>query len=195
MARPFRVLSIDGGGIKGIIPAKVLVKIEEETGKKAAELFDLIIGTSTGGILALGLTKPVRDGGDEPEYGANDLVGLYKQYGEMIFPRSKWRDVLLDRSKGTPSLFRRIIATKLRNIYKKQYPAQILRRLLASISMANSWDTFTKWAMLGSNQQPLPCEGSALLGSCVGVKVGVRQAEASITLIRSLCVCPAKGRK
>src|SRR5215212_3602123 len=53
---------------------------------------------------------------------------------------------------------------------------------------------FFKWAMLGSNQRPLPREGSALLGSCVGVKVGVKQAGASINLIRRLCVCPAKGR-
>jgi len=49
-------LSIDGGGIRGIIPALVLMEIEELTKKPIAKLFDLIAGASTGGILALGLT-------------------------------------------------------------------------------------------------------------------------------------------
>ena len=52
-----KVLAIDGGGIRGIIPAMVLHYIEEKTGKRIADLFDFIAGTSTGGILALGLTK------------------------------------------------------------------------------------------------------------------------------------------
>ena len=52
-----RILSIDGGGIRGIIPAMVLKHIEQRTGKRIATMFDFIAGTSTGGILALGLTK------------------------------------------------------------------------------------------------------------------------------------------
>ena len=55
-----RVLSIDGGGIRGVIPAHVLAHIESVSGLRAAQLFDLIVGTSTGGILALGLTMPGR---------------------------------------------------------------------------------------------------------------------------------------
>jgi hypothetical protein len=45
--------------------------------------------------------------------------------------------------------------------------------------------------MLSSNQRPLPCEVSTLLGSCVGVKVGVKRDRASIILIHRLCICPA----
>src|SRR5215210_1589295 len=48
-----KVLSIDGGGIRGIIPATVLAEIERRTGKLTSEVFDLVAGTSTGGILAL----------------------------------------------------------------------------------------------------------------------------------------------
>jgi patatin-like phospholipase/acyl hydrolase len=55
VAEVFKVLSIDGGGIRGIIPAMILAEIEDRTGKPIAEMFDLIAGTSTGGILALGL--------------------------------------------------------------------------------------------------------------------------------------------
>ena len=53
-----KILSIDGGGIRGVIPALVLAEIEKRTNKRVADMFDLIAGTSTGGILALGLTIP-----------------------------------------------------------------------------------------------------------------------------------------
>ena len=56
--RPLRVLAIDGGGIRGVIPAMVLAEIERRSNKRISELFDLIAGTSTGGILALGLITP-----------------------------------------------------------------------------------------------------------------------------------------
>jgi patatin-like phospholipase/acyl hydrolase len=83
-----RILSIDGGGIRGIIPARILQEIEETTGKAVADLFDLIAGTSTGGILALGLTKPAEGG--RPQYCAADLVELYEAEGPRIFNRSTW---------------------------------------------------------------------------------------------------------
>ena len=88
MPDSIRVLSIDGGGIRGIIPAMVLAEIERRTGRRIWELFSLVAGTSTGGILALGLTKPGPDGG--PPYAAQDLVGLYEEEGGRIFSRSVW---------------------------------------------------------------------------------------------------------
>ena len=89
MAGPVKVLSIDGGGIKGIIPATVLAYIEERTGRPIASLFDLIAGTSTGGIIALGLTKPGADGA--PAYTARDGVELYVRDGPKIFSRPWYR--------------------------------------------------------------------------------------------------------
>jgi patatin-like phospholipase/acyl hydrolase len=83
-----KVLSIDGGGIRGIIPAMLLEHIEARTGKRIAELFDLIAGTSTGGILALGLTTP--DAHGHPKYTAAQLRALYETRGEDIFSRSVW---------------------------------------------------------------------------------------------------------
>ncbi len=107
-----KVLAIDGGGIRGIIPALVLAEIEQRTGKGTAELFDLIAGTSTGGILALGLSKPGRDG--RPQYTAQDLVKLYETEGKRIFSRSLWHRIralgnLLDEkypSKGIETVLR-----------------------------------------------------------------------------------------
>lgn len=91
MTKLVKVLSIDGGGIRGIIPAMVLSEIEVRTGKRIAELFDLIAGSSTGGILALGLTKPNAQG--KPEYTARDIVNLYKDKGKVIFPSNVFRRI------------------------------------------------------------------------------------------------------
>jgi len=87
-----RVLSIDGGGIRGIIPAMALAEIEERTGKPTAELFDLIAGTSTGAIIALALTVPGEDG--KPRWSARELVELYEREGPEIFRRSLLRKLI-----------------------------------------------------------------------------------------------------
>ena len=89
MPKPFRILSIDGGGIRGLIPALVLAELERQTGRAVADCFDLIAGTSTGGILALGLAVPGHGG--QPRYSAQDLAGLYLQEGSRIFDESLWR--------------------------------------------------------------------------------------------------------
>lgn len=87
--RPRRVLSIDGGGIRGIIPAMVVAHIERKLGKPAHELFDLLVGTSTGGILALGLSRP---GANRPaQFSARRVVKLYEEQGANIFEYSLWR--------------------------------------------------------------------------------------------------------
>jgi patatin-like phospholipase/acyl hydrolase len=91
MAEPVRVLSIDGGGIRGVIPAAVLAEIELRTGRVVPELFDLVAGTSTGGIIALGLTLPGPNGA--PRWRAADLLGLYRREGDKIFSRSVWQRI------------------------------------------------------------------------------------------------------
>lgn len=82
-----RVLSIDGGGIRGIIPATILAQIEKSTKKPIYKQFDLIVGTSTGGLLALILTAPV--GGNEP-VAAEEVVKLYETQGKEIFPKTNY---------------------------------------------------------------------------------------------------------
>jgi uncharacterized protein len=104
MTQTIKVLSIDGGGIRGIIPAVVLDEIEQRTGKPIADSFDLITGTSTGGIIALGLTKPGNDG--RPAYSAADLLALYREEGPRIFSRSAWHKV-----------------TALGNLLEEKYPS------------------------------------------------------------------------
>lgn len=90
----FRLLSIDGGGIRGLIPALVLREIEARTRQPAHALFDAIAGTSTGGIIALGLAKGVP---------AAEIVDLYKDKASTIFGEGVIRHAVhsvLDQVKG-----------------------------------------------------------------------------------------------
>jgi len=80
-----RLLSIDGGGIRGIIPAMILTHIEEVTQKPIHELFHLIGGTSTGGILCLGLAAGIP---------AKKLLELYTTRGAEVFPDELTRNVV-----------------------------------------------------------------------------------------------------
>ncbi len=84
------ILSVDGGGIRGIIPAIILAEIEQRTRKTIAEIFDLMAGTSTGGVVVAGLCKK-----DKPQYSANDLVEFYREYGPYIFKSSFFRRSIL----------------------------------------------------------------------------------------------------
>lgn len=74
----YSILSIDGGGILGLIPALFLEQLEAQAKKPCCEIFDLIAGTSTGGILACALAKGLP---------AKDLVTLYTERGPSIFSR------------------------------------------------------------------------------------------------------------
>jgi len=94
IADVLRVLSIDGGGIRGVIPATVLAEIETRTQARIAELFDLIAGTSTGGVIALGLVKPSSDDETRPQFAASELVDLYEKEGHRIFARSPWHHLV-----------------------------------------------------------------------------------------------------
>ncbi|WP_205697225.1 patatin-like phospholipase family protein [Conexibacter sp. SYSU D00693] len=83
-----RILSIDGGGIRGLVPARVLERLEAITGRPVFELFDLVAGTSTGGILGCSLCAPALDAGGGARHTAAELVGLYRTEGPRIFRRS-----------------------------------------------------------------------------------------------------------
>ncbi len=80
-----KILSIDGGGVRGIIPAMILAKIEEMTSKPICRMFDLIAGTSTGSIIALALAMPSKENKEMPAYTAVQLINLYAEKGDKIF--------------------------------------------------------------------------------------------------------------
>lgn len=79
LGRPFRILSVDGGGIRGVFPAAVLAELEGRFlgGGSIANHFDMIAGTSTGGIIALALAHGMT---------ARQVLNIYLERGERIFP-------------------------------------------------------------------------------------------------------------
>ena len=90
-----RVLSIDGGGIRGVAVARILEEIERAMGnKRIHELFDVVVGTSTGGLLTIMATVPQRDKNDPTKQGdvmtAEDAKNFYLNKGAEIFPPTSW---------------------------------------------------------------------------------------------------------
>lgn len=100
----WRILSLDGGGIKGAFTASAVAALEDDTGKAAADYFDLITGTSTGGIVAIGLGLGL---------AAEEIVKFYRHHGPTIFPSMS----LVQRKTG---LLRQLFAPKhSRDVLKK----------------------------------------------------------------------------
>lgn len=91
--RIFTVLTIDGGGIRGLMTARLLHEIEERTGKPVTELFDLVAGSSTGAILAGCLTAPKVKGSSKPRFSAKDMMDFYIDDGAKVFPPSRYRQL------------------------------------------------------------------------------------------------------
>jgi predicted acylesterase/phospholipase RssA len=91
--RLITVLSIDGGGIRGLIPATILAcleaKLQELDGPEAriADYFDVIAGTSTGALITSMLAAP--DDDRRPLFAAGDLTNFYLENGPKIFPQRR----------------------------------------------------------------------------------------------------------
>jgi patatin-like phospholipase/acyl hydrolase len=81
--RPFQVLSLDGGGVRGIFVAALLAGLEQDLGRPVIDQFDLVVGTSTGGIIALGLGAGLTPA---------DILEFYVSEKDRIFPNPLgWR--------------------------------------------------------------------------------------------------------
>lgn len=105
----FRILSLDGGGIKGAFTASVLARLEEDTKRSIVDHFDLITGTSTGGILAIGLGMG---------FSARELTKFYEDSGPIIFPGTS----KLSKAKGI-----------LKQIFKPKHSQKILKKEIEKI--------------------------------------------------------------
>ena len=76
---PFKILSLKGGGLRGVGTVQILKRIEALTGKRIYELFDLIAGTSTGGLIACGVSYL---------YTLDTIMSVYTKRGSEIFPKT-----------------------------------------------------------------------------------------------------------
>ncbi|KAG9450953.1 hypothetical protein H6P81_010918 [Aristolochia fimbriata] len=116
------VLNIDGGGIRGIIPGVILSFLESELQKldgkdaRISDYFDVVAGTSTGGLIVAMLTTPNEN--KRPAFAASDIVPFYTEHGPKIFPQSFLTEPLL--------LIKQLCEPK----YDGVYLHQLLKRLL-----------------------------------------------------------------
>ena len=103
--RPFRILSLDGGGIRGVISARILQEVEkqlqEQHGQSIGQYFDMVAGTSTGSLIAAAITVG---------YTPADMINIYKNQGLEIFPYhsllslKRWK-ILLKYGLSAPKFF------------------------------------------------------------------------------------------
>lgn len=148
------ILSIDGGGIRGIIPSIFLIEFERRTGKPICELFDLIAGTSTGGILASTLTLPNRYG--KPKYSAEQVCSAYFEHGGDIFHRSVLRSGItlggLVSPKYSPSGLESMLKKYLGD---KRLHTTLTEILITAYDMASSSPWFFKTSFAKNHRAPV----------------------------------------
>ncbi|KAM6564385.1 hypothetical protein CsatB_024383 [Cannabis sativa] len=130
----FTVLSIDGGGIRGIIPATLLTfiesKLQELDGEKAriADYFDVIAGTSTGGLVTTMLTAPNKH--NRPMYSAKDITNFYFQHSPKIFSQQ-----ISGISKYTKRLPNLLCGTVMGPKYDGKYLRSLINTLLGDLTL------------------------------------------------------------
>lgn len=110
-----RILTIDGGGIRGVVPAKILAALETKSGLPLARQFDLIAGTSTGGLIALGLGLGIP---------ANKIVEMYRKLGEHVFRKGRFLNAF------SPKYRLRQLEHVLRPIFSERQLGESITRLL-----------------------------------------------------------------
>ena len=123
-SRHVRILAIDGGGVRGLIPAIVIQQLEKDLGLSITKSFDIFIGNSAGGMLALLLTKPGADQA-KPAFTAAQIVEKVKDMSaEMFGGVQKSR---LDKAKVTVKKAKNLIMTGA------QYNPEVLEKLAAEL--------------------------------------------------------------
>lgn len=139
-----RVLSIDGGGIRGIIPALILAEIEKRTGKPVSESFDLIAGTSAGAIIALGLAC-ANESGATPRLSAEQMAELFAEHGSKIFSRSAMKTISSFRGWADELYSNKGLTTVLNNYFKScSFDKSLTKVLVPTYDIQNCEPVFFK---------------------------------------------------
>ncbi|MBU0858325.1 MAG: patatin-like phospholipase family protein [Alphaproteobacteria bacterium] len=82
-----------GGGLRGLVPAHIMARIEEATGLRMTDMVDIFAGPSTGAILNAAMTLPHAQHQTRPRYRARHLVRFYEREGANIFPPDRFREM------------------------------------------------------------------------------------------------------
>jgi hypothetical protein len=112
--KPVRILVLEGGAIYGVLSSKILQEIEQQANQPLNQLFDLMVGTSTGALQIAILNKPIQ-GTHKPQYSASNLVEFYTQLGPQTLHVS-----LMQNLKTLWGVFRPRISPKKLAVYMQQ---------------------------------------------------------------------------
>ncbi len=122
-----KILTIDGGGIKGVFPAAFLATVEDAIERNVGDYFDLIVGTSTGGIIALGLGLGL---------SAKELLAFYEEHGPIIFKGNRGLRWL--RWLGTSKYSKTPLESALRSCFGDKRLGDSKKRLvIPSLNLEN----------------------------------------------------------
>ncbi|OGO86820.1 MAG: hypothetical protein A2Y22_03900 [Clostridiales bacterium GWD2_32_59] len=144
------VLSIDGGGIRGIIPAMILDYIYKTINMPTHKTFNLISGTSTGGIIAMGITRPNDKG--ENKYTPDDMVNLYEKEGEKIFQKRSYFSEILELIEEKYDI--KALKNVMDHYFEKTYLSQTLTDvIIPSYDMKNGEPYFFKTSKAKENRK------------------------------------------
>ncbi|MCO5598027.1 hypothetical protein L7F22_052116 [Adiantum nelumboides] len=137
------ILSMDGGGMRGLATVQMLRRLEAGTGKRIHEMFDLICGTSTGGMLAvaLGIKRMTLDECEE----------IYTKLGKLVFAQptpkdneaATWREKLDQLYKSSSQNFR-VVVHGSKFLWKKFHFRNPALRSLASVDVQHNADEFER---------------------------------------------------
>lgn len=136
-SKKYWVLSLDGGGVRGLLHLKTLARLEAQTKKPVAHLFDAIAGTSVGGFIATLLTLPDSANPSQPKYSAQGLLDEILANKEKIF-QSKWQS------------FGGIFRTKYKTTFIRNYLQGLLgknnfkNRLLPTVLVTHDLHTYNQ---------------------------------------------------
>ncbi len=143
MGKKLKVLSIDGGGTRGLMPSTILHRLEQETGQMVTDMFDVIVGSATGGIIAASLAAGMK---------TEEIIDIYLNQASFILPSNFWRKI------WNPV-----------NLFAPKYPNNNLKQLLQEkfgaqttlTDVVNNYGTDTIFLLLSLDYSPELVEGEA----------------------------------
>jgi uncharacterized protein len=153
---PIRILALDGGGMRGIIPARFLqlleIRLNEQRKAKGLgpkplySYFDIIAGTSTGGLISAALTMPSPTRPGLPKFSLQEIIDIYTKDGERIFPKpGLWRKmkgyVLGGETLYAPDGIEAVLREKMADVRLKQTLKPVL---ICSYDIYNNEPRFFK---------------------------------------------------
>ncbi len=164
-SKPFKILSIDGGGIKGLYSAKILEHLEKRYNRSISDYFDMICGTSTGGLIALALALKIP---------AENISLFYEQYGKQIFPyRTKIGGIIRQTLWGGKYTDKPLRAALEKIFGDKKIKDSHNLLCIPSYSLTDARPWVFKYDHDGNPKQPLDRDNKAL---CVDVALATTAA-------------------